>query len=190
LLGERSSLRGMCRAVGVTRKWLGGLLVQGFEALPEHLPVQPVSCPHEVLSQRLEVPAAELASLGQKKAHTPGAWIALAARTRQSMAVPVGDRSPTRAAPLWAKRPRAYRQHATFGTEQEVVEAQVIPAAQHRAISKLARNTNHIERFNNTLCQRVSRLGREALSFSQKLANHIGAMKRFICHYTLTRATA
>jgi IS1 family transposase len=48
----------------------------------------------------------------------------------------------------------------------------VIPAAQHNAISKLARKTNHIERFNNTLRQRVSRLVRDALSFSKKLANH------------------
>jgi hypothetical protein len=42
-------------------------------------------------------------------------------------------------------------QHATFYTDQYVVYAGVIPAAQHRAISKLARKTNHIERFNNTL---------------------------------------
>ena len=66
----------------------------------------------------------------------------------------------------------------------------VIPAAQHKAISKLARKTNHIERFNNTLRQRVSRLVRAALSFSKKLANHIGALKLFICHYNLTRAAA
>jgi hypothetical protein len=66
----------------------------------------------------------------------------------------------------------------------------VIPAAQHRAISKRARLTNHIERFNNTLRQRVSRLVREALSFSKKLANHIGAIKLFICHYNLTKAPA
>jgi len=64
----------------------------------------------------------------------------------------------------------------------------VIPAAQHRAISKLARKTNHVERFHNTLRQRVSRLVREALSFSKKLANHIGAIKIFICHDYLTRA--
>ena len=56
--------------------------------------------------------------------------------------------------------------------------------------SKLARKTNHIERFNNTLRQRVSRLVRDALSFSKKLANHIGAIKLFICHYNLTRAAA
>ena len=65
----------------------------------------------------------------------------------------------------------------------------VIPAAQHRAINKKARQTNHIERFNNTLRQRVSRLVRSALSFSKKLDDHIGAIKMFICHYNLTRAT-
>ena len=91
---------------------------------------------------------------------------------------------------LWAKIPEAYRQHATFYTDQYVVYAGVIPAAQRRAINKLARKTNHIERFNNTLRQRVSRLVREALSFSKKLAHHIGAIKLFICHYNLTRAVA
>jgi insertion element IS1 protein InsB len=71
-----------------------------------------------------------------------------------------------------------------------VVYEGVIPAAQHKAISKLARKTNHIERFNNTLRQRVSRLVRETLSFSKKLANHMGAIKYFICYYGLTRAAA
>jgi hypothetical protein len=28
------------------------------------------------------------------------------------------------------------------------------------------------------------------LSFSKKLANHIGAIKLFICHYNLTRVAA
>jgi insertion element IS1 protein InsB len=66
----------------------------------------------------------------------------------------------------------------------------VIPAAQHKAISKLARKTNYLDRFNNMLRQRVSRLVREALSFSKKLANYIGAIKLCICHYNLTRAAA
>jgi IS1 family transposase len=50
--------------------------------------------------------------------------------------------------------------------------------------------TNHIERFNNTLRQRVSRLVRSALSFSKKLSNHIGAIKYFICNYNLLKAKA
>jgi insertion element IS1 protein InsB len=78
-------------------------------------------------------------------------------------------------------------QHYLYNT---TVYAGVIPAAQHRAISKLARKTNHIERFNNTLRQRVSRLVREALSFSKKLAHHVGAIKLFICYYNLTKAAA
>jgi insertion element IS1 protein InsB len=57
----------------------------------------------------------------------------------------------------------------------------VIPFAQHPAISKLARQTNHVERFHCTLRQRVSRLVRSTLSFSKKLSNHIGAIKYFIC---------
>jgi insertion element IS1 protein InsB len=71
-----------------------------------------------------------------------------------------------------------------------VVYAGVIPTAQPRAITKLARKTNHLERFNNTLRQRVSRLVRAALSFSKKLANHIGAIKLCICHDNLMRAAA
>ena len=54
LLLERLSLRGICRAVGVTLKWLLGFLVQCFKALPDHLHVQPVSCTRDVLRQRLE----------------------------------------------------------------------------------------------------------------------------------------
>jgi insertion element IS1 protein InsB len=189
LLVERISLRGICRAVGVTLKWLLGFLVQCFKTLPDHLPVHPVSCTRDVLIQRLEVEADELASFVQKKAHKQWVWIAMDATSRQVIAFHVGDRSHKSAEQLWAKIPHAYRQPATFYTDQYVVYEKVIPAAQHRAISKLARKTNHIERFNNTLRQRVSRLVRDALSFSKKFANHIGAIKLFICHYNLTRAT-
>jgi insertion element IS1 protein InsB len=102
----------------------------------------------------------------------------------------VGDRSRKSAKCLWAKIPHAYHQHATFYIDQSVVYEGVIPAAQHRAIHKLTRKTNHIKRFNNTLRQQVSRLARDALSVSKKLAHHIGAIKLFICHYNLRRAAA
>ena len=97
LLLERISLRGICRAVGGTRKWLLGFLVQCFEALPDHLHVQPVSCTHDVLIQRLEVEADEMASFVQKKAHKQWIWIAMDAKTRQIIAFHVGDRSHTSA---------------------------------------------------------------------------------------------
>jgi insertion element IS1 protein InsB len=110
-------------------------------------------------------------------------------KSRQIIAFHVGDRSHKSARQLWSKIPKVYRQNATFSTDQYVVYEGVIPKAQHKAVNKLARRTNHIERFNNPLRQRVSRLVRSALSFSKKLANHVGAIKLFICHYNLTRAT-
>jgi insertion element IS1 protein InsB len=190
LLVERISLRGICRAVGVGLKWLLGFLVHCVEALPDHLHVQPITSHQDVMIQRLEVEADEMSSFVKKKANKQWIWVAMDATIRQVIAFHVGDRSRKSATRLWAKIPHAYRQHATFYTDQYVVYEAVIPAAQHRAITKLARKTNHIERFNNTLRQRVSRLVREALSFSKKLANHIGAIKLFICHYNLTRAAA
>jgi insertion element IS1 protein InsB len=129
-------------------------------------------------------------SFVKKKANKQWIWITMDAKTRQVIAFHVGDRSRRSAKRLWAKIPQVYRQHATFYTDQYVVYEGVIPVAQRRAISKLARKTKHIERFNNTLRQRVSRLVRETLSFSKKLANHVGAIKLFICHYNLTRAAA
>jgi len=190
LLLERISLRGICRAVGVGLKWLLGFIVHCFETLPEHLHVQPITCTQDVMIQRLEVEADEMSSFVQKKANKQWIWLAMDTQTHQIIAFHVGDRSRQSARRLWARIPAAYRQHATFYTDQYVVSDGVIPAAQHKAISKLARKTNHVERFNNTLRQRVSRLVRETLSFSKKLANHIGAIKYFICHYNLTRAPA
>ncbi len=54
-----------------------------------------------------------------------------------------------------------------------------------RARPFFAERINHIERFYNTLRQRVSRLVRKTLSFSKKLENHIGAIWNFIHHYNL-----
>jgi insertion element IS1 protein InsB len=79
---------------------------------------------------------------------------------------------------------------ATFYTDHYAVYLRVIPPAQHRVISKFARTTNHVERFNFALRQRVSRLVRSTLSFSKNLINHIGAIKYFICHYNLTKSAA
>jgi insertion element IS1 protein InsB len=117
-------------------------------------------------------------------------WMAMDTQTRQIIAFHVGNRSRKRAEQLWAKIPVAYREQVTFYTDRYEAYTDVIPAAQHKAITKLARKTNHLERFNNTLRQRVSRLVRDTLAFSKKLANHSGAIKLFLCEYNVTRAAA
>ena len=112
------------------------------------------------------------------------------ATTRQVIAFHVSDRSGQSAKALWEKIPTVYQERAMFYTDQYAVYTGIIPSAQHRAISKLARKTNHVERFNCTLRQRVARLARATLSFSKTLGNHIGSIKYFICHYNLTRCAA
>jgi insertion element IS1 protein InsB len=190
LLCEKISLHGICRAVGVSIRWLMRFLVTCFAALPDHLHVQPVAAPGDVILGRLEVEADEMWSFVQRKANKQWVWLAMDKQTRQIIAFHVGDRSHASAKQLWAKLPAVYRKRAMFYTDQYAVHTGIIPAAQHKAITKHARKTNHIERFNNTLRQRVSRLVRDTLAFSKKLANHIGAIKYFICQYNLTRAAA
>ena len=59
----------------------------------------------------------------------------------------------------------------------------VLPSKQHCAVGKETGLTCYIERFNNTLRQRVSRLVRQTLSFSKKLDNHVSAIWNFIHYY-------
>jgi len=143
-----------------------------------------------VVIHQLEAEADEMWTFVQKKANRPWIWLAMDAATRQMIALHVGDRSRDRANELWAKIPGVYREQATCHTDQYAPYKSVIPTDRHNAITKKARTTNHIERCNNTLRQRVSRLVRETLSFSKKLINHIGAIKYFICHYNLTKVAA
>jgi insertion element IS1 protein InsB len=190
LLRERISLRGICRTVGVSLTWLLHFMVKCFAACPDDLHAPHPARPTAVMMSRLEAEADAMWSFVQKKANKQWIWIAMDATTRQIMAFHVGDRSGNSGKALWANIPLAYREQAIFHTDQYEVYKGVIPAGQHRAITKKARKTNHIERFNNTLRQRVSRLVRETLSFSKKLAHHIGAIKYFICNYNLEKTGA
>ena len=190
LLGEQISLHGIGRAVGVSIRWLMGFITARFATLPDHLHVRPVTAPRDVLMGRLEVEADEMWSFVKQKANKQWGWIAMDKQTRQIIAFHVGDRSHESAKQWWANLPAVYRAQATFYTAQYAVYTGGIPAAQPKAIPKHARKTHHIERFNNTLRQRVSRLVRDTRAFSKKLVNHIGAIKYFICHYNLTRAAA
>jgi IS1 family transposase len=79
--------------------------------------------------------------------------------------------------------PPVYRQCAVCYTDFWTAYPLVLPKKRHRAVGKETGKTFHIERFNNTLRQRVSRLVRQTLSFSKKIENHIGAILFFINHY-------
>ncbi len=101
---------------------------------------------------------------------------------RQIVAFHVGGRTKEDAQILFDKIPSILRSKAVFFTDFWQAY-QVLSQDKHLPSGKDKGYTNHIERFNNTLRQRCSRLVRNTLAFSKKLENHIGAIKYFICHY-------
>ena len=76
-----------------------------------------------------------------------------------------------------------YRQCAVSYTDFWSAYGTVFPQKRHKAVGKETGMTNYIERFNNTMRQRISRLVRKTLSFSKKLSNHIGAIWYFLHSY-------
>lgn len=118
-----------------------------------------------------------------KKGNKQWDWLALDRKTREIVGVYIGDRSKESAKKLWESLPPVYRQCAVCYTDFWTAYEEILPNKRHKAVGKESGKTNHIERFNNTMRQRISRLVRETLSFSKKLENHIGAIWYFIHHY-------
>lgn len=183
LLLERIPLRGICRVMGVSLRWLLGFMTSEYEQLPDDLNFQTNVATNELIIWSLESEVDEMWSFVGNKENKQWVWIAMDARSRQIIAFHVGDRSRRSARKLWNSIPEHYRDKAMFYTDDWDSYKGVIPADRHRVAKG-----NHIERFNCTMRQRISRLVRKALSFSKKLENHIGAIKYFICHYNLGRA--
>lgn len=187
---ERISLRGICRIFEVSLTWLLNFIGSVYTKLPDDLNLQTVENDSGVILCRLESEVDEMWSFVGKKSNKQWIWLALDVTTRQVIAFHVGDRSKESSRALWDKIPRRYRKNANFYTDLLDSYEDVVPKNQHKPSPKGSGKTNHIERFNCTVRQRVSRLVRKALSFSKKLNNHIGAIKYFICHYNLEKRVA
>ena len=129
----------------------------------------------------------ELWSFVGKKANKQWVWFALDAETRLIVGCFVGSRDRSGAQGLWQSLPALYRQCAVCYTDFWAAYAAVLPSKRHQAVGKDSGKTNYVERFNNTIRQRCSRLVRDTLSFSKKLANHIGAVWYFIHDYNAQR---
>jgi insertion element IS1 protein InsB len=81
----------------------------------------------------------------------------------------VGGKTREDARAFWKSFPPVYRQCEVVAgccsTPSDKWEAyfEIIPGNLHRIVEKNKRETNHIERFNKTLKQKISRLGRKTL---------------------------
>jgi len=85
-------------------------------------------------------------------------------------------------------KPGVYRQCAVGFTDFQSAYEAISSSERHEAVVKDSGKTNHIERFNLTSRQRVSRPVRKTLSFSEKIENHISAIWNFVHHYNQVMA--
>ncbi|MEB3828480.1 IS1 family transposase [Phormidium sp. CCY1219] len=177
LLLEKIPLAGIARALDVSYTWLQNYVNKKYEETPREIKVS------EKQKGKSTIQCDELWSFVGKKENKIWSWLALDVKTREIVGVFLGDRSKKSAEKLWDSLPPVYRQCAVCYTDFWESYTGVIATKRHKAVDKKSRLTSHIERFNNTLRQRVSRLVRKTLSFSKKLENHIGAVWYFIHYY-------
>ncbi|MEO0687300.1 MAG: IS1 family transposase [Cyanobacteria bacterium J06649_11] len=177
LLLERISLAGIARAVKVSDRWLQTYVNEKYAIVPREINVT------QKKKGKLTMECDELWSFVDNKGNKQWVWLALDARTREIVGVYIGDRNEQAARKLWSSLPPVYRQCAVAYTDFWSAYGAVFPSQRHQAVGKETGLTSYIERFNNTLRQRVSRLVRKTLSFSKSLENHIGAIWYFVHHY-------
>jgi insertion element IS1 protein InsB len=129
----------------------------------------------------------ELWSFVFKKANKVWIWIALCRKTRQVVARAVGDRSKDTCLILWNNIPEPYQRGHCFSDFWDAYQA-VIPKEQLTQVGKETGETAHVERWNCTLRQRLSRFVRKTLSFSKSTLMHTLCLDLFLHRYNLERA--
>ena len=97
------------------------------------------------------------------------------------MAYALGSRGTKTCCLLWQRIPANYKNSLCYSDFWKAYQA-VLPPDQHYASERQGK-TNHIERFNNTLRQRLARLVRRTLSFSKINTMHEATIKLFLHQY-------
>jgi IS1 family transposase len=177
LLLEKISLAGIVRATGVSPRWLQYYVNKKLGAVKRQVEVKSKK------KGKLTIQCDEMWSFVGDKDNKQWIWLAIDVLTKEIVGVYIGKRDEAGARGLWDSLPAVYRQCAVSYTDFWSAYGIVFPKKRHRAVGKDTGQTNYIERFNNTMRQRISRLGRKTLSFSKKLSNHRGAIWYFIHEY-------
>ncbi len=176
---ERLSLRGIERVFGLSRRtvsrWLRQWMTQVSSIGASVVPAQ--------RDDVLELD--ELWSFVGSKAQERWLWLALCRRTRQVVAYWLGDRSENSAIHLWRRLPADYRGCASF-SDRWAAYAFVFDRRRHQSVNKRSGQTAHVERWFNTLRQRLARFTRKTLAFSKHDDLHDGLLRMFIYDYNLS----
>ena len=176
---ERISLRRVERLFGLSRRTVAAWIADWAAQLP---PLETTLADAQ-LDDVLELD--ELWSFVLKKTNKRWVWVALCRRTRQIVAYFIGDRSEVSCLHLWLRIPRAYKRCYSFSDFWDTYQA-VFAIDRHQSVGKDSGETNHIERWFNTLRQRLARFVRKTLSFSKLDCFHEAVFRLFVHRYNQT----
>ena len=179
LYQERSSMRGIQRALGLSRQTFSRWLVEQIVSLPPFR--------QSVLAAEAEdvLELDELWAFVGHKAQKRWLWVALNRRTRQIVAFVIGDRSAQSCRKLWQRIPDEYRQSRSYSDFWHAYEL-LLSTGKHQLVGKQTGQTAHVERWNCTIRQRLARYVRKTLSFSKSDKFHHLVTKWFIFNYNLS----
>jgi IS1 family transposase/transposase-like protein len=176
---ERVSWRGIERLWGISRHTLAAWLASWVEQLP---PLD-ATLVEAQLEDVLELD--EAWSFVLKKSNQRWLWVALCRRTRQIVAYFIGDRSETSCLQLWRRIPLDYKRCSSFSDFWDAYQ-RIFARDRHQSVAKHSGQTNHIERWFNTLRQRLARFVRKTLSFSKSDTAHEQVFHLFVHYYNLS----
>ncbi len=182
LLLERLSLRAIARVLAVSMGWLIPRIQQLWQSVPEEVPVGKLE-QAELVLYCLE--ADEMWSYVGAKDCPVWLWLAVERSSGLVVGFHVGERNQESALGLWLSIPKAIREKALVFTDDLAAYATVFAPGQHQPEGK--KQTTKIERLNNTLRQRCSRLVRKTLSFSKCWQNHFLAIRFFLTNFNLQK---
>ena len=103
---------------------------------------------------------------------------------RQIVAFVIGNRSEATCQRLYNKIPQGYRSCPSFSDFWKAYGG-VFSSDTHQQVGKETGETAHMERWNNTLRQRLGRFVRKTLSFSKSEAMHEMCLRLFLHSYNL-----
>jgi IS1 family transposase len=166
---EKSSLRGIGRVFNVS----GNTICSWVKKKAETVLVAVGNIANTLLSfeENDVLELDELCSFVYCKKRKNWLWIALCKRTRQVVAKYQGDRSAKSCQALWNLVPESYQNSTTYSDFYAAYE-KIITTGKHTSVGKDTGKTNHVERWNCTLRQRLGRFVRKTLSFSKSVLNH------------------
>jgi IS1 family transposase/transposase-like protein len=179
---ERVSLRGLERIFNVCRQTVARWIQTHLKCLPL---IAQTLLDYEV-GDVLEID--ELWSFVRGKDHKRWVWVALCRRTRQIVAFHIGKRDEVAAQQLEQRIPYPYTLCPMY-TDPYAAYRGILPEWLHWPKEKKSGATAHIERWNNTLRQRLARFVRKTLSFSKCDVMHRIMIEWFIIEYNLEIAS-